>query len=182
MTKTRADGGTMAVSGDADGVLKAQAYFNINPAPAAHLSNKPVRILFLSANPAGSKELKLITECNNVRNKIKASRYSDDFDFEQWHEASLHGLQGYLLGANPQIVHFSGHGAEDGTLVFEDFGGQPEMAKIQAIANLFRILNERRSIAAEKKVRCVVLSACYSEVQARELAKYVDCVVGMKNA
>lgn len=182
MSKLGPHGGRIEAEGNPDAVVIAGELINRPPTLATHHTNTPVRILFLSANPAGTQELKLISECNNIREKIRAARYADEFDFEQWHEASLHRLQGYLLGANPQIVHFSGHGAEDGTLVFEDFEGQPETAKIQTIANLFRILNERRSISVEKNVRCVVLSACYSENQARELAKYVDCVVGMKNA
>lgn len=139
------------------------------------------KVLFLSANPQGTDPLKLIRECNNIKDKIKSATYSKEFDFEQRHEASITGLQRYLLEDKPQIVHFSGHGTEHGALLFQDAKDQPEEVRIKAISNLFKILNERKSIPKEKKIQCVVLNACYSQKMAKAIAKYVDCVVGMSN-
>jgi hypothetical protein len=169
-------------------------------------------VLFLSANPKGTQPLELIKECNNISDKIKSAKYGRQFSFDQRHEVSLARLDEFLLDYKPQIVHFSGHGGEDGILMFQDveFGGsgdddsssssrgsssaatrnlqsingsgRAEGSETKDVADLFRILNERDSIPKDKKIRCVVLNACYSQKQAEAISKYVDCVVGMKNA
>jgi CHAT domain len=171
--------------------------------------NISTNVLFLSANPKGTSPLELIKECNNIRDKIKSAEYGRQFRFEQRHEVSLARLDEFLLDYKPQIVHFSGHGDDDGILMFQDieFGGngdddsssrgsssaatrnlqsingssRAEGSEIKDVADLFRILNERDS-KDDEKIRCVVLNACYSQKQARAISKYVDCVVGMKNA
>src|SRR5205823_5305659 len=84
-------------------------------------------------------------------------------------------LQEILLRVRPQIVHFSGHGStEKQELVFEDSGGKGRTVSAQAIGELFRILGDG--------IRCVVLNACYSELQARAIAHHVDGVVGVRGA
>lgn len=139
------------------------------------------KVLFLSANPQGTDPLKLIRECNNIKDKIRSAGHAGQFDFEQRHEASITALQRYLLEDKPQIVHFSGHGTSQGTLLFQGSEDQPEEVRVRAISNLFKILNERKSIPKEQKIQCVVLNACYSQKMAKAIAKYVDCVVGMSN-
>jgi hypothetical protein len=145
-------------------------------------STNKTRILFLSANPLDTPPLQLIKECKEIRESIKQARYANEFDFDQWHEVSLEELLRHIRDYNPHIIHFSGHGAEDGQLVFQDIKDRAEEARIQAIANLFKVLNERTSLPANDKIRCVVLNACFSKKQAAAIAKNVDCVVGMKNA
>ena len=44
----------------------------------------------------------------------------------------------------------------------------------QSLAALFTILKDN--------LRCVVLNACYSEVQARAIVEHIECVVGMSRA
>ncbi|HET8796697.1 MAG TPA: hypothetical protein VFO89_03360, partial [Thermoanaerobaculia bacterium] len=63
-------------------------------------------------------------------------------------------------------VHFSGHGAGDDGIVFE--GG---LVSGEALADLFRIFSDT--------IRCVVLNACYSAIQARQIAQHIDYVIGM---
>ncbi len=140
-----------------------------------------MKILFLSANPKDTKPLDLIGECNMIEDKVKSTRFANEFEFKQRHETSLARLQGYLLEFNPQIVHFSGHGTEQGTLVFQDVQGSGEEATIRAVANLFKTLNDR-NIPEDEKIKVVVLNACFSKPQAEAISRYVDFVVGMKNA
>jgi CHAT domain len=138
-----------------------------------------ISILFLSANPKDTQPLELVKECNNVSDKMKSAKYGAQFKFDQRHEVSAARLDEFLLDYKPQIVHFSGHGSDDGIIMFQNVDGQAEGSEIRDVADLFRILNERDSIP---KIRCVVLNACYSKRQAKAISKYVDCVVGMKNA
>ena len=45
----------------------------------------------------------------------------------------------------------------------------------QTLASMFKLF-------AKKSVECVVLNACYSEVQANAISQYVDYVLGMNKA
>jgi hypothetical protein len=76
-----------------------------------------------------------------------------------------------MLDFKPQIVHFTGHGAGKDGLAFEDGTGQPKLVDSDALANLFKLFSSR--------VECVVLNACYSEVQAEAIAQHIDYVIGM---
>jgi tetratricopeptide (TPR) repeat protein len=134
-----------------------------------------IRILFLSANPINEAYLKNIKEYkNSVDNIILSTKYRDEFRLEQGHEISLSELLKYLERFKPTIVHFTGHGSEDGSLVFQNsISDQKEKAPVGTIEEIFRIIN------VDKNIKCVVLSACYAEAQGQAISNYVPCVVGM---
>ena len=79
-----------------------------------------------------------------------------------------------LLDLQPGIIHFSGHGSELGRIYLEDPSGQGQEVTAEALGNLFKLF--------KKYIRCVILNACYSEVQAQEIAKHGIPVIGMKSA
>ena len=134
----------------------------------------------MSANPREYDELSLIKECNNIADKIKTAKQDNQFDFRQRHEVSINMIQEFISDQTPQVVHFSGHGNK-GFLLLEDENGLAEKANKKAFVNMFGTLNGRTSIHERDKIRCVVLSACYSRGIAKAVARYVDCVVGMSN-
>ena len=136
-----------------------------------------LKILFLSANPREASRIEVEKEFKMVRDVIKASRYRDLIDLERIGEVSTAELTRLIIEYEPQILHFSGHGNSEEVLIFQDSSSQ-----VGDVAELFRILSQDRSTGPEKKIRCVVLNACYSEKQAFEIARHVDCVVGMSNA
>ncbi|GAB1543973.1 hypothetical protein NUACC21_66490 [Scytonema sp. NUACC21] len=76
-----------------------------------------------------------------------------------------------LLNFSPHIVHFSGHGAEDGGLAFENELGNIQLVSPDALAGLFKLFSE--------SVECVLLNACYSEIQAQAIAQHINFVIGM---
>jgi len=79
-----------------------------------------------------------------------------------------------LLDLQPQILHFSGHGIDTGALCFENQFGQIDPISPDALAALFEQF--------EDQVQCVLLNACYSEIQAVAIAEHVDYVIGMSQA
>lgn len=79
-------------------------------------------------------------------------------------------LQRAILTLKPQIVHFSGHGVVEEDLTLEDETGQAQLVGAAAIANLFRLFADA--------VECVVLNACYSEVQAKAIAEQIPYKAG----
>ena len=133
-------------------------------------------ILFLSANPKGTDELDLIKECNIINQKIRASAGGRDlFKLEQRHDISIKLLIEELLNYDPKILHFSGHGSEKSALIFTNENtGQSEEVPPDALANLFKALSN--------KIDVVFLNACYSEKQAKAIAKHINCVIGMSDA
>jgi hypothetical protein len=70
----------------------------------------------------------------------------------------------------PNILHFSGHGTESSSLVFQD---GDELSSEQL---------EKTFQSLPFKISVVFLNACYSKHQARSISKYVDYIIGMKKA
>ncbi|MGB9169774.1 MAG: CHAT domain-containing protein [Nitrososphaeraceae archaeon] len=131
-----------------------------------------ITILFLSANPTATDPLELIKECNIINQKLKAAANKGDFKLEQRHDISIKWLIEELLNYNPQILHFSGHGSPNSSLIFKNEDtGEIEEVPPSALSNLFRILGN--------KIDLVFLNACYSEKQAQAISKHVNCVIGM---
>ncbi len=78
-----------------------------------------------------------------------------------------------LLDFRPQILHFCGHGAENGGLAFEDEMGKIQLVNAEALADLFQLF--------AVQLECVVLNACFSEIQANAIAQHIDYVIGMNH-
>ena len=79
-----------------------------------------------------------------------------------------------IFDTGPNILHFSGHGSGDSGLCFEDQYGNTILADGESIRKILSM--------TAKKLECVILNACYSEVQAIEIAKKVNYVIGMNDA
>lgn len=132
---------------------------------------KPVKILFLSANPAYTDRLRVDKEMREIEEALRQTKYRDNFKTETYGAVRFFDLQNYLLLHKPNIVHFSGHGSPSNEILLEDDDGHSQPISARAISKLFEVL--------KNNIRCVLLNACYSEVQAHAIAKCVDCVIGM---
>jgi len=131
-------------------------------------------ILILSANPRGTNPLRLDEEVREIKAGIQRSRHRDRFIIEYQLAARPRDVQRAMLDCKPQIVHFCGHGAGDQGLVLEDEGGNIKAVSTPALATLFELFSEQ--------VECVLLNACYSQVQAKAIARHIDFVIGMNQA
>ena len=78
-------------------------------------------------------------------------------------------IQDAILNEKPEILHFSGHGG-GGKLCFETVTGGTEEVSGEALAQLVYLNKDC--------IRCVILSACYSEEIGRLIRPHVECVVG----
>lgn len=79
-----------------------------------------------------------------------------------------------MMNESPQIVHFSGHGAGESGIMLQDDFGKTQMVNADALSEFFKQFTD--------SVECVVLNACYSEVQAKAISQYIPYVIGMSNA
>ncbi len=110
-------------------------------------------------------------EVREIQEGLKRSLNRDQFEiFSQW-AVRPNDLRRALLDHQPQIVHFSGHGLGADGLILEDNMGQAKLVEAEALGRLFSLF--------EDKVECVLLNACYSDVQAEAIHTHIDYVIGM---
>jgi hypothetical protein len=132
------------------------------------------RILFLGAAPRDATRLALGREVREIGHSLRESHAGHRIDLVQEWAVRPTDLHAILLRHRPEIVHFSGHGSPDGALCLEDEGDATHPLAPDVLGRLFA--------AFSGDVRCVVLNACYTEAQGRELSRHVGCVVGMSGA
>jgi len=134
-----------------------------------------VVILFLAADPTDASRLRLGEEFREIQEKLKLSKFRDHYKLEL-PQLSVRptDISQALLDTQPQIVHFSGHGTSTGALCFENLVGETHPIEPDALAALFEEFSGQ--------VNCVVLNACYSEVQAKAISKHIKYVIGMNQA
>lgn len=130
------------------------------------------KILILSANPTNTDSLRLDEEVREIQAGLERSKSRDQFEIVTKWAVRPEDLRRSLLDHEPQIVHFSGHGVGDQGLALENDTGKAQIVSTKSLANLFSLF----------KVECVLLNACYSEVQAEAIYQYINCVVGMNQA
>ncbi|MEL7523277.1 MAG: CHAT domain-containing protein, partial [Cyanobacteria bacterium J06553_1] len=135
---------------------------------------KPIKILILTANPniSGHSPLRVDAEVRLVEDAIQRSQYRDRFQVTTKLAIRPTDLRRALFDYRPQIVHFSGHGTGEHGLVLETDTGKQNIVSTEAITGLFDIFEMG-------EIECVLLNACYSDVQANAIHQFVDCVIGM---
>ncbi len=133
-----------------------------------------IKILFVSANPAGTSHLKLDEEAREIEAKIRSAKHRDSLELVTKWAARPDDLLWSLNEHKPHIVHFSGHGSPTEEIVLLDTLGKPKPVSKEALVHLFRALKDN--------IRVVVLNACFSEPQAEAIKGEIDCTVGMMRA
>lgn len=136
--------------------------------------NIMIPILFLSADPTDSSRLRLGEELREIQEKLQLAKLRDRFELHQRMSVRSTDVSQSLLDVQPKIVHFSGHGTSEGALCFEDKIGETQPVDPEALASLFEQFSEQ--------VECVLLNACYSDIQANAIARHVKYVIGMTRA
>ena len=131
-------------------------------------------ILFLAANPKGTGRLRLDQELRDIAEGLQRAQKRDQFNLEQRLAVRPRDIQRAMLDVGPQIIHFSGHGAGEQGLVFEDEIGNAKLVDGAALAGLFELFADQ--------ITCVVLNGCYSDVQAKAIGQHIPYVIGMNQA
>jgi Protein kinase domain/CHAT domain len=131
-------------------------------------------ILLLVANPKGTQSLRVQEEERDIKARLRLEGYGK-VPIHSSGATRTRDIYQAMLDFRPQIVHFSGHGAGQDGLVFEDVTGQEKLVSSEALADLFKLFSNRG-------VECVVLNACYSKFQAEAIAQHIDYVIGMSQS
>lgn len=130
-------------------------------------AREPETILIFAANPADQAALRLDFEVREIQNGLRHSR--KPFDVRYQPAARPMDLRRALLDHPPAYVHFCGHGAGTAGIVLED-----QLVGAEALAELFGLCADT--------IKCVVLNACYTSIQAQAIVQHIDCVIGMSKA
>jgi WD40 repeat protein len=140
------------------------------------MSNNPTvkKILILAANPKNTVRLRLDQEVRDIEQGLQLAAQRDKFTLQQKWAVRSRDIRLAVLDFRPNIIHFSGHGSETEGLSFEDEVGKEKFVTADALGGLFKLFANH--------VECVLLNACYSEVQANAIAQHIDYVIGMNQA
>ncbi len=132
-------------------------------------------ILLLAANPRDTSKLQLDVEVREIDEGLRRANKREQFKLEQKWAVRSRDFYRAILDTQPQIVHFCGHGTAEDGIILENEMKQTVYVQADALASMFKLF-------AKKGVECVVLNACYSEVQAEAISQYVKYVIGMNKA
>jgi hypothetical protein len=166
---------------------------NLGIAERLEQSGDHVRILVVAANPLGSSPLKLDHEVKTIQEALRRSRKRDNFEVEYQLAATPSELRRALLDVEPHVLHFSGHGAGDRGLLFvsdesasaiyRSEGGEVrsratnsneiKFVPAKPLANLLQLCADH--------LECVVLNACYSDVQGDAISANIAVTIGMRD-
>jgi hypothetical protein len=134
-------------------------------------STQQQKILVLTAITHG---LDLDREIRQIEEAIRRASNRDIFEVKIRTAVRPQDIRRAIAEEKPQIVHFCGHGQEDGSLILEDDGGNNKPVAPSALASLFQLHADY--------VKCVLLNACYSEKSAEAISEYINYVIGMNNS
>lgn len=129
------------------------------------------KILILTAIPHG---LRLDREIREIEETIRRATNRDLFEIRIRTAVRPQDIRRAIAEDQPQIVHFCGHGLEDGSLLLEDDGGNNKPVTPEGLASLFKLHADY--------VNCVLLNACHSEKTAIAISQYINYAIGMNQA
>ncbi len=129
------------------------------------------KILILAANPTDTSKLRLDEEVREIQAAHRKARNREDIQIISEWAVRVDDLRSAILYHKPNIIHFCGHGTGNDGLVLENKFGQKQFVSSESLADLFKLF--------KNDVECVVMNACYSEVQAEAIHEHINCVVGM---
>ncbi|MBW4609637.1 MAG: CHAT domain-containing protein [Hassallia sp. WJT32-NPBG1] len=136
------------------------------------MNDSQIKILFITADPSDESRLRLGQELRDIKGRL--GKQPGNFQLEQRESVRVGDITDAIFAVEPQIVHFSGHGKSTGELCFENEVGKVQPVKPDALAAMFKLFAQN--------INCVVMNACYSEIQAEAIAEHIPFVIGMNDA
>lgn len=127
---------------------------------------------FLTANPSDTSRLRLDEEVKRIQVNLKLAKERDNLELKQEWAVTTDTLMQAILDESPTIVHFSGHGQQNG-VILQDEIGEAKIVTTEALESLFKLFKD--------SIKCVVLNSCYSEHQAKIIKLHIPYVIGMKS-
>ncbi|MBV9108564.1 MAG: CHAT domain-containing protein [Gemmatimonadetes bacterium] len=125
-------------------------------------------ILLVSAEPEGLDRLYVGREERVVEDELDSRSRRAEWTVQCKRAVRFNDLDRLLRAVQPRILHFSGHGGEDG-IFLEDDAGNAQLVRADALARLLA--------AARVRLDCIVMNACRIGAQAPLLAAHARYVI-----
>jgi nucleoside phosphorylase len=138
-----------------------------------------IKILYLATNPLDTERLDLETEIARVEQRIRAGAYRDTIRLIPALAVTTDDLQRLILEHRPNLIHFSGHGKEDGQIVLRGPDGDARPIAPEAVVHLIRLYRTLLRQRFDTELVGVILNACDSSPLAEMLGSEVSGAVGM---
>lgn len=135
---------------------------------------KKITVLFIASNPEDQTQLRLDEEIRAITQKIRESEYRDAVELRAIWATRPNDLLQALNEHKPTVVHFSGHGSDQGDLVLKDDSGHTKLVSLETIVEMFKVM--------AAGIELVVFNACFSHAQAERVTQHVKAAVGMNDS
>lgn len=133
------------------------------------------RILFLAANPQQATRIRTDEEHRILKAEFeRGAEARSHYEFLPSQFALTLGELTRALDAEPQLIHFAGHGQAEGIIITDD-QGQAQMLPEPALKRICK-----RKLAGTTEV--VILNACFSTLQAELISTFDIHVIGTSSA
>lgn len=139
------------------------------PRPAAPRDEK-LQILMLGASPNDSR-IDFETEFRDSERSLRDTFALDRFEFFFKFAVTTDELMWALNRYDPHVIHLSAHGSQEGEITVLDPTGKSHAVPMEAFIRAIR--------ANARRLRVVILNACYSAVVAEQLRAHVDYTIGI---
>jgi hypothetical protein len=146
---------------DAAALLESRPWENVG---------KKVTILFITAEPDGTTQLRIDREIRQIQEQVRSSELRDSIQFQYRPATRVSDLIQHLNEVEPDVIHFSGHGAESGIALH---GKNDELVQLDN-ETLDQVL-----AVAPKPLRLVIFNSCDSESQASVAVRHAMAAIGM---
>ncbi|MEM6268197.1 MAG: CHAT domain-containing protein [Bacteroidota bacterium] len=130
-----------------------------------------VPVLCFGASSIDSVRLRVTEEFRDIQRLLERKDHSERFDFATELSPTMLDLRRVFTDRVPRILHFSGHGTEEG-LEIENENGTGKIISRDFFCDFLRLHRE--------PIECVVLNACYSETTGGRIAEFIPHVIAIK--
>lgn len=128
-----------------------------------------MKILYIASNPENAAPLQVEKELNLLREKIDQIQTSEHIDLRTYSNVKVDNLPFLVAQLDPDILHFSAHGRDDGIVLAHEERGHVHLTG-ERLANLLAAISVRPKL--------IVINACSSSAMAGQLTEVADFVVG----
>lgn len=139
------------------------------------MSAEVIRILFIGVSPRDTGRLRIDKEHRIINKIIHSSKLRERITLNTELALPANELVSVIHRTDPTVIHFSGHGGEEG-IVLEDQNGEGQTVSPEALTRMFSGFLGR--------IQCVILNSCFSLSLAERLMRQsqVACVIGLSSA
>lgn len=130
-----------------------------------------IKVLLLTGEPDGADPLKLAHEIREIQEQVRKSEHRDAITFEYRPAARVKDMLQHLNEVEPDVIHFSGHGARRGIALHDD----DDTLRLMTNEELDLVLG-----VAPKPVKLVVFNSCNSAKQAHVAVRHAAAAIGME--